>query len=148
MPNAPKPHVIGLDIGTTSTIGILIGLPETLVSVASRPTMLSSPHPGWAEEDPAGMVGEFLRGSPRTDGACADRSALAGICVTGMVPALVLLDSDGQAASPEHPAERRPRAEEVAELAAEVDEAGFLTRTGNGVNQQLIATKLALDRAA
>ena len=32
-------------------------------------------------------------------------------------------------------------AAEVAELAAEVDEAAFLKRTGNGINQQLIAAK-------
>ena len=44
--------VIGLDIGTTSTIGILIDLPDKVVAVASRPVRLSSPHPGWAEEDP------------------------------------------------------------------------------------------------
>ena len=45
--------VIGIDIGTTSTIGILIALPDQVLATASRPATLSSPHPGWAEEDPA-----------------------------------------------------------------------------------------------
>lgn len=44
---------LGLDIGTTSTIGILLELPDRIVATASRPVTLSSPHPGWAEEDPA-----------------------------------------------------------------------------------------------
>ena len=42
-----QPLVIGLDIGTTSTIGILVEIPGRVVAVASRPTILSSPHPGW-----------------------------------------------------------------------------------------------------
>jgi len=44
--------VLGIDIGTTSTIGILISLPGQVLATSSRPTALSSPHPGWAEEDP------------------------------------------------------------------------------------------------
>ena len=44
--------VLGLDIGTTSTIGILIRLPGEVLGTASRPVTLSSPRPGWAEEDP------------------------------------------------------------------------------------------------
>jgi len=44
--------VIGLDIGTTSTIGILIRLPDRVLGTVSRPVTLSSPRPGWAEEDP------------------------------------------------------------------------------------------------
>ena len=33
--------VIGLDIGTTSTIGVLIELPAKILAVGSRPTALS-----------------------------------------------------------------------------------------------------------
>ncbi len=44
--------VLGLDIGTTSTIGILIRLPGDVLGLVSRPVTLQSPKPGWAEEDP------------------------------------------------------------------------------------------------
>ena len=44
---------MSFDIGTTSTIGILLELPDRIVATASRPVTLSSPHPGRAEEDPA-----------------------------------------------------------------------------------------------
>ena len=44
--------VIGLDIGTTSTIGILIRMPGERLALASRPVTLSHRHAGWAEEDP------------------------------------------------------------------------------------------------
>ncbi|MGC2787232.1 MAG: FGGY family carbohydrate kinase, partial [Roseiarcus sp.] len=46
------PCVLGLDIGTTSTIGILIRPPDETLALASRPVALRSDHVGWAEEDP------------------------------------------------------------------------------------------------
>jgi xylulokinase len=136
-------YVIGLDIGTTSTIGVLIRLPAAIVAVASRPTTLSSPRPGWAEEDPVqwwdnscAILRELVAAAPEGTGA------VRGLCVTGMTPALVLLDEAGAVLRPSIQQSDGRAAAEVAELAAEVDEAAFLARTGNGVNQQLIATKL------
>jgi xylulokinase len=140
MPNAVKPLVIGLDIGTTSTIGILVELPDRVVSVATRPTTLSSLHPGWAEEDPlewwanaCAVLRELM--------SDADKSALAGICVTGMVPAIVLLDGDARLLRPSIQQSDGRSATEVAELAAEIDARDFLMKAGNGVNQQLLAAK-------
>src|ERR1700744_2873675 len=90
------PAVIGIDIGTTSTIGILIDLPDRIVAVVSRPVDLVSLHPGWAEEDPA----QWWRNTcPITRALLEMAPALAvslvGIGVAGMVPAVVLLDGEG-----------------------------------------------------
>ncbi len=71
----------------------------------------------------------------------AEPERLAGICVTGMVPAFVALDRDGALIRPSIQQSDGRSAAEVAELAAETDEAAFLKRTGNGINQQLIAAK-------
>ena len=88
--------VIGLDIGTTSTIGILILLPDEVLAIASRPVTLYSDQGGWAEEEPEqwwanvrAIVGELLAaaGIPSDD--------VAAIGTTGMLPAVVLLGSDG-----------------------------------------------------
>jgi xylulokinase len=135
--------VIGLDIGTTSTLGALIAPPGGILAVAERPTTLSSPHPGWAEEDPEQWwdnTRTILR--ELTAAASAQSLRLQGICVTGMVPALVLLDEAGRLIRPSIQQSDGRAAAEVAELAAEVEEGAFLRRTGNGINQQLIATKL------
>ncbi len=134
--------VIGLDIGTTSTIGILVELPGTIAAVASRPTTLASPHPGWAEEDPE----EWWRNAcavlrELTANAEARPGALAGICVTGMVPAFVVLDAEDKVLRPSIQQSDGRSADEVAALRAETDETAFLKRTGNGINQQLIAAK-------
>lgn len=136
-------HVIGLDIGTTSTVAVLVRLPDQVAASASRPVTLSSPRVGWAEEDPAewwtnaqAVLREVLAAAPEA------RDSLAGICVTGMLPAVVLLDEAGDVLRPSIQQSDGRCGREVAELAAETSEADFLEKTGNGINQQLVAAKL------
>lgn len=135
--------VIGLDIGTTSTIGILISLPDRMLATASRPVTFSAPRPGWAEESPEEwwenvrvIIPELLE----TGGVAA--SDLRGIGVSGMLPALVLLDAENRVIRPSIQQSDGRNAEEVAELRSELDEQAFIARAGNGINQQLIAAKL------
>jgi xylulokinase len=135
--------VLGIDIGTTSTIGILCELPDRLVGTASRPVTLSAPRPGWAEEDPGEWWGnlcavtrELLAREPR---ALED---LAAVGVTGMVPAVVLLDRDGQLIRPSIQQSDGRCGAEVGALAREIDPEIFLKRTGNGLTQQIVTAKL------
>src|ERR1700693_4115703 len=106
----------------TSTIGLLIGVPDTVLAVASRPVRLSSLHPGWAEEDPAewwrnscSILRQLVAALPKPP------HGLAALCVTGMVPALVLLDEAGDVLRPSIQQSDGRAATEVAELAAEMD---------------------------
>ncbi|MGB3501534.1 MAG: FGGY-family carbohydrate kinase [Mesorhizobium sp.] len=133
--------VIGLDIGTTSTIGVAVEMPDRILAVASRPTDLSAPHPGWAEEDPAQWWSNATR-ILRELTARVDASRIAGLCATGMLPAVVLLDEAGKVLRPSIQQSDGRCGVEVEELRSEVDEAAFLARTGNGINQQLVAAKL------
>jgi xylulokinase len=135
--------VIGLDIGTTSTIGILVRLPGTVLGIVSRPVTLMSRNPGWAEEDPAqwwqnscAIIRQLIADSG------VSPSEIAGIGVTGMLPAVVLLDTDGQVLRPSIQQSDGRCAIEVEELRHEIDEPAFVRRAGNGVNQQLVASKL------
>ena len=135
--------VLGLDIGTTSTIGILIRLPDETLAIASRPVELRSDKIGWAEEDPAqwwANVGEITRELLHVSGVAA--SDIAAIGVTGMLPAVVLLDAEGALPRPSIQQSDARCGAEVDELRAEVDEAAFLAKAGNGINQQLVAAKL------
>jgi xylulokinase len=45
------PLLLGLDIGTTSTIGVLIDGNGRTLGLAQRQVTLHSEHPGWAEEE-------------------------------------------------------------------------------------------------
>jgi xylulokinase len=136
-------YVIGLDIGTTSTIGILIGLPDRILHIASRPVTLTARHPGWAEEDPEQWwtnACAIMRELIATGGIAA--SDVAAVGVTGMLPAVVLLDDEGRLLRPSIQQSDARCAAEVAELRREVDEAAFTAKTGNGINQQLVIAKL------
>ena len=137
------PCVLGLDIGTTSTIGILIRPPDETLALASRPVTLRSDHVGWAEEDPEqwwSNVGEIVRELLHTSGVSA--ADIAAVGVTGMLPAVVLLDSTGACCRPSIQQSDARCGAEVEELRAEIDEKAFLAKAGNGINQQLIAAKL------
>ncbi|MGR9453336.1 xylulokinase [Rhizobium leguminosarum] len=134
---------LGLDIGTTSTIGILIELPNRVLGLTSRPSTLHSPQHGWAEEDPAewwANVCEVTRELLVTSGIEAGQISAVG--VTGMLPAVVLLDDAGQVLRPSIQQSDGRCGEEVEELKGEWDETDFLRRAGNGINQQLVTAKL------
>jgi xylulokinase len=137
------PYVIGLDIGTTSTIGILIRLPDEVVRLVSRPVTLTSRQPGWAEENPEewwSNVCSITQELVRTEGL--ETNQLAGVGVTGMVPALVVLDSGGHVLRPSIQQSDGRCGEEVALLRREIDESNFVDIAGNGITQQLVAAKL------
>lgn len=141
MQMAIRDIVVGLDIGTTSTIGLAARVPGEVLAMASRPVELMSRHAGWAEEDPHqwwSNTAEILKELT----AKVDPAAIAGICVTGMLPAVVLLGADGAVLRPSIQQSDGRCGQQVAELEAELDVDAFLRRTGNGVNQQLVAAKL------
>lgn len=135
--------VVGLDIGTTSTIGILIALPDRVLATATRPVTLCAPHQGWAEEDPdqwwrnvCDIVPELI------ETAAITAPDIKAVGVTGMLPAVVLLDADGNLLRPSIQQSDGRCGAEVAELAQEVDQDAFVRQAGNGINQQLVAAKL------
>ena len=135
------PLFAGIDIGTTSTIGIVVDDEGNTVANASRPCELYSDHPNWAEEEPdqwwrntCSLFREMLSGLNPAD--------IAGVGVTGMVPALVALDAEGQVLRRSIQQNDARTVIEVAEIAGEISEADFLARTGNGINQQLVAPRL------
>lgn len=133
--------LLGIDIGTTSTIGILVETDGRVLATARRDCELVSDHPAWAEEDPAqwwdntcAVIHELLAGRRAAD--------VAAVGVTGMVPALVCLDADGRVLRRSIQQNDARTGREIAELAAEMPEARFFAATGNGINQQLVAPKL------
>lgn len=135
--------VLGLDIGTTSTIGILVRLPDTVLAIASRPVALRSDHAGWAEEDPRqwwGNVRDIVAELLAAGGVAA--ADIAAVGTTGMLPAVVLLDERGELLRPSIQQSDGRCGAEVAELRREFGEAAFIAKAGNGINQQLVTAKL------
>ncbi len=135
--------VIGLDIGTTSTIGILIRMPGERLALASRPVTLFHRQAGWAEEDPQQWWDNVCAIIPQLLAqAGVSASEVKAVGVSGMVPAVVLLDANGALLRPSIQQSDGRCAQEVQALRRQFDEAAFTQRTGNGINQQLVAAKL------
>ncbi|QEX22880.1 carbohydrate kinase [Hypericibacter adhaerens] len=135
--------LLGLDIGTTSTIGILIDSEGGTLATASRPSELVSRHATWAEEDPelwwsnaCAVTAELLQ---RTGLSGKD---VAAVGVTGMVPAVVLLDRNGRVLRPSLQQNDARATREIEAMQRAFEAERFFRLTGGSINQQLVAPKL------
>ncbi|HLK71321.1 MAG TPA: FGGY-family carbohydrate kinase [Steroidobacteraceae bacterium] len=133
-------YVLGIDVGTTALKAIALERERGIVAQAELPHELLSPHPGWAEEDPARWwvttveaIRELLKSVPA--------ESIESIGVSGMVPALLVLDASGEPLRPSIQQNDARAISEVEELRASVDLAEFLRVTGGTPNQQNIDTK-------
>ena len=120
--------VLGLDIGTTSTTGILIDVSGRALPGVSRPTTLRSSRHGWAEEDPADWWVNVREITAALIASCGGDSSKIAVGVTGMLPAVVLLDEDSQVLRPSIQQSDGRCGREVEELRREWDEPEFLSR--------------------
>ena len=134
--------LLGLDIGTTSTIGIVIDDQGATLAIESRPVTFHSAHATWAEEDPGqwwSNVGEICRALIARIG---DASAIGAVGVTGMLPAVILLDRDGRPLRRSIQQNDARATAELEQYRASMDETAFLALTGTGYSQQLVGPKL------
>jgi xylulokinase len=130
-------YVLGIDVGTTGLKAVALEQQRGIVAQAGRPHELLSPHPGWAEEEPeqwwtttVEAIRELLQSIAASD--------IAAIGVSGMVPAMVLLDNEGRLLRPSMQQNDARASAEVGELRASVDEREFFAITGGVPNQQNI----------
>jgi xylulokinase len=124
--------LLGIDVGTSATKAVVVDPAGLVVAQAERPAELVSRHPGWAEENPDQWwdnVCSLCRELPVAQ--------VAAVGVSGMVPAVILLDGAGRPLRPSIQQNDARAAAEVAELRAALG-VGVLTRTGSPVTQQSV----------
>lgn len=135
--------LIGIDVGTTSVKGILIDNSGNILGEASQEHDLVSAHAGWAEENPeAWWEGTINVIRKLSDLSKADGRRVAALAVSGMVPALILLDSDGRPVRRSIQQNDARAYEEIGLLKGLLDEDQVFSLTGGGINQQTIPPKL------
>lgn len=135
--------LLGLDIGTTSTIGIVIDDAGNTLAVESRPATLHSDHPNWAEEDPEEWwrnVGEICRALLGKAGI--DVSAIAAVGVTGMLPTVILIDGEGRPLRRSIQQNDARATRELERFRRGMPADRFLALSGTGYSQQLVGPKL------
>lgn len=137
-----KDAIIGLDIGTTNTKGVLVARSGETVAVASREATLYSPEPTWAEgdaeqwwENSKSILGELVS-------AAGDGHRIRALGVSGMVPTLIPLDSSGTPLRRSIQQNDARASELIAELERRFGQDRFFRLTGGSINQQVLAPKL------
>ncbi|WP_336161541.1 FGGY-family carbohydrate kinase [Amycolatopsis sp. VC5-11] len=132
--------LLGIDIGTSSSKGVLVGADGTVLARAARPHSTSRPRPGWFEHDAdtvwwagfAELVRELLAGGEKP----------AGLAVSGIGPVLLPADADGRPLRPAilYGVDTRAGAE-IAELTAELGEESIVERCGSALSSQAVGPK-------
>lgn len=137
--------VLGIDIGTTAIKAIVLSIDDggsaRVLAAESIPHDLLSPHPGWAEES-AVIWREHSLSILRLLSSSVDLSGLKAIALTGMVPALVLLDEDMAPIRPSIQQNDMRTKEELDELRLLLDDDEVFSKTGSAINSQHILPRL------
>jgi xylulokinase len=138
-----KHQAIGVDIGTTGVKAALIEVDGRILADATVEHDLHSPRSGWAEEDPRDWItGTIAALRALAQSPELDPHGIAAIGVSGMVPAMVLVDEHGQPVRPSIQQNDARAIAEVAELAERIDQDLLYRLTGGYTNQQHIAPRL------
>jgi xylulokinase len=127
--------LLGIDIGTTATKGIVLDPGVGLVAEAERPVVLHADRPGWAEEE----VGDWWANVVALCAELVPGREIAAVGVSGMVPCVILQDGDGAPIRRSIQQNDARATAEIAEVTARLAGARVLERTGSAITQQSVA---------
>ncbi len=131
--------LVGIDVGTSAVKGLAVGQDGTVLAIAEAGYPLSTPRPGWAEQDPADWW-------VATESVLADLRAAAGppagIGLSGQMHGLVVLDDAGDVLRPAILWNDQRTAAECAEIEATVGLERLIELTGNRALPGFTAPKL------
>jgi xylulokinase len=126
--------LIGLDVGTTGVKAIAISHDGEVLATASEEYPLSTPQPGWAEQDPDDWW--------RATQACLERLPEGPVGFSGQMHGLVVLDADDRVLRPAILWNDQRTAAECAEIESQVGLERLIELTGNRALTGFTAPKL------
>jgi xylulokinase len=90
---------LGVDVGTSGVKAILVNAVGDVEAAAITPLRLSTPQPGWAEQDPEAWWQASIA-SIRTVLAFKPRATVAAVGISGQMHSSVFLDAHGEVIRP------------------------------------------------
>ncbi|OEU99314.1 sugar kinase [Streptomyces qinglanensis] len=134
--------VLGVDIGTSSSKGVLVGLDGTLLASAVREHTVDRPAPGRVETDAGVWWDELASLSRELTGAADARPVAVG--VSGMGPCVLLTDADDVPLRPAilYGVDTRS-VDQIARLGAELGTEDIRRRCGSDLSSQAAGAKIA-----
>jgi len=133
--------ILGFDVGSTGVKAVLLGAGGEVLFQAEEPHELSTPRPGWAEEDPSAWWRGVLRLAAQSAAACSG-ARIRAIGVSAMTPALLLLDSSGALVRPSIQQNDARAVEQIAGCRRRYGDDELFARSGGVWNQQVLPPKL------
>ncbi len=136
--------LVGLDIGTSAVKGVAIDDAGTVLALAEAEYPLSTPRPGWAEQDPE----DWWTASERVLGELRGAAGPpAGIGLSGQMHGLVALDAEDRVLRPAILWNDQRTAAECAEIERTIGLERLISLTGNRALTGFTAPKLLWLRA-
>lgn len=134
--------LIGIDIGTSSSKGVLVSQQGRVLARASTPHETSHPHPGWVEQDAETVWWQDFRTLVRQLVTAAGEASLGGLAVSGIGPVLLPADADGRPLRPAILYGVDTRAgQEIAELNDELGAEAIVEHAGTALSSQAVGPK-------
>ncbi len=91
-----SPILLGIDVGTSSTKSLVLSSDGRVLGVAAQETPVSTPRPGWAEQNPDGWVDAVLATARRAVAAAGvDASAIQAVGLAGQMHGTVCVGPSG-----------------------------------------------------
>lgn len=135
---------LGVDIGTSSTKGVLADPDGEVLATAQRSHGVSRPEPGWAEVDAEEVWWDDVVALCRELVPAAEGHRISGVCVSGVGPCLVLCGHDLRPLRPAilYGVDRRATAE-IEELTERFGADRLRERCGRVLSSQSVGPKMA-----
>lgn len=134
---------MGIDVGTTSVKVVLVSSEGRIVAESNKTHDLLSLYPNWAEEDAniwwnnvIAAVKELAEKMP------AEIKKVECIGCSGMVPAIVMLDANGEPVRNTIQQNDARALEQIDRLSKSIDQDALYARTGGYTNQQHILPRI------
>ena len=136
--------LLGIDMGTGSTKGVLVDASGSVIATETVSHSMDLPRPGWAEVDAEKLWwAEVCQIASELMAQMPSGGVLAGMCVSGVGPCLVLCDDDLRPLRPAILYGIDTRAsEEIEALTAEFGAEAILDRAGTVLSSQAVGPKL------
>src|SRR5262249_36735233 len=125
---------VGIDVGTSGVKGIAISTDGEVLAIAEESYPLSTPQPGWAEQDPD----DWWRAAE----ACLARLPEGPVGLSGQMHGLVTLDVQGNVIRPAILWNDQRTAAECVEIEDRIGLARLIDLTGNRALTGFTAPKL------
>ncbi|MCY4018065.1 MAG: FGGY-family carbohydrate kinase [Chloroflexi bacterium] len=137
--------LLGIDIGTSSSKGVLVDLDGQVLAEQTVPHGFDIPQPGWAEQDADAVWWRDFCTISRglIDAAQIDPARIAGVAASAIAPTMLPLDENYRALRPSILYGIDTRAgQEIDDLTAELGADEIFARTGQSLSAQSVAPKV------